>query len=67
MAHMLRKVMATMSEKGIEAYKEDIVRQLNIYTTDQNLPDAARIEMQRTVTEILVKADFEYRHGAPPE
>jgi hypothetical protein len=62
LAHVLRKSMASMSEVGIGGLQQDVVRQLNYYTANTQLPEAARLEMQRTVTEVWKKADFELRN-----
>jgi hypothetical protein len=65
LAHLLRKTMATMSEEGTAALQDDLLRQLNFYTAQPSLPEAARLSMQTTVTEIWQKADFEFRNGVP--
>ena len=65
MAHLLRKSMATMSEVGIGGLQQDLLRQLNYYTAHTQIPEAARLEMQRTVMEVWEKADFEFRNGIP--
>jgi hypothetical protein len=65
LAHLLRKSMATMSETGVAALQQDLLRQLNHYTAQPSLPEATRLEMQRTVTEVWEKADFEFRNGVP--
>jgi len=59
LAHLLRKTMATMSETGLENLQQDLLCQLNFYTTDTNFPEAARIEMQTVVTQVMEKARVE--------
>ena len=65
LAHLLRKTMATMSEAGIAGLQRDLLRQMNFYTAQSSLPEAARVSMQTTVTELWEKADFESRNGIP--
>ncbi len=59
MSHLLRKTMATMSETGITSLQQDLLRQLNLYTTDTSLPEAARVEMRTVVTQVMEKARVE--------
>ena len=59
LAHLLRKTMAQMSEAGVEGLRQDLLRQLNYYTTDTSLPEAARLEMQTVVTQVMEKAQVE--------
>ena len=59
LAHLLRKTMAQMSEIGVEGLRQDLLRQLNCYTTDTSLPEAARLEMQTVVTQVLERAQIE--------
>ena len=53
--------MASMSAVGIDNLQKDLLRQLNFYTVQQSLPEAARVSMQTTVTEIWEKAEAEYK------
>jgi len=59
LAHLLRKTMAQMSDTGLEGLRQDLLRQLNYYTTDTSLPEVARLEMQTVVTQVLEKAQIE--------
>jgi len=59
LAHLLRKTMAQMSDTGLKGLQEDLLRQLNFYTTDTSLPEAARLEMRTVVTQVIEKAQAE--------
>lgn len=58
-SHLLKKLLEKISETEVKQIQADLSRQANIYLTDIKTPEAARVELQRVITEVWTKAQIE--------